>query len=790
MADWYIVCLVRITITVEAVINEENIEFTLANSRQTNFPTVLASTNNVNVNMNDSLEMADSEFYDRIIFHRLDLTISPKRPKQMEIPIKLCQYFQQISTADQPILYLSPRSFKSPYQHLKTMCENGYASEKHDKCFHRIESIMAYIKDTTNLLTNPGLQQDVRSMVLQLSQFIEMLRVQHTSTGSRIGKYVIRRYITSMNGIMFMYPGTVLPNDFEPNRRPWFRKAIENPDKLSLTAPYLDFSGAGYVITISHAIYETISHSYNDREKKRRRRQQNFDRKQRNIAAIVSIDVTPGFLYQVLLQSSDHCRSDGNIKCFLIDDMGYLVVHPNILEPKLQSNVVQFNAEEHITHRESLIANDILLHKNLVEKRLCQNLLNRKIQRYYKLNTSLTEVLTNVVNGERSKYQITSISNTNLFVVVLNSTDPFGTAFCPCSTEDKICFNCKRVELMNCECPCECSLNALTTGYVVNEYMYGDLLDENKNMQDKQINIFESVEICPTPIEEFRPNKIGLVGSANSINNLNTCVNFTCEKYSNQLDCLGIVGCEWCQVDIDETLLPSPFCTHQSACYFGILGSSTPYGDASDIGADMDDSILPPAYAAIGPITFAIVILLLIIGFVMYCYRNNSEPGSEQLYIESLPVEHNFGLPLSRLDCESPHSGSDIIDKANNPNNLSSDISPYRMHAGNFRRPPNGESSDHGYSTMTPHEDSEHYTDACFTLIEPLISNKCSKTSISDYTSHNTDQDAANSSNSINYGKYASSKSEKFATTPDSSSYTSHHIQAPVTVHHPMEAIL
>lgn len=152
-------------------------------------------------------------------------------------------------------------------------------------------------------------------------------------------------------------------------------------------------------------------------------------------------------------------------------------------------------------------------------------------------------------------------------------------------------------------------------------------------------------------------------------------------------------------------------------------------------------------------------------------------------------MEHNFGLPLSRLDYDTilPHNGlgNDVTDKRNNAGTISSD-SPYRSNY--FRRLPNGE-SDHGYSTMTPHDDSDH---ACFTLVEPLINNKCSNQSISDSASFNTEP--ANSC--INYGPNANNKSDPLS-SPIKSHYehtaelsSPHHIQAPVTVHHPMEAIL
>ena len=46
-------------------------------------------------------------------------------------------------------------------------------------------------------------------------------------------------------------------------------------------------------------------------------------------------------------------------------------------------------------------------------------------------------------------------------------------------------------------------------------------------------------------------------------------------------------------------------------------------------------------------------------------------------------------------------------------------ISPYRVNTG-YRRPAGGD-SDHGYSTMTPHEDSEHASIPC---LEPFVVGK------------------------------------------------------------------
>lgn len=101
-------------------------------------------------------------------------------------------------------------------------------------------------------------------------------------------------------------------------------------------------------------------------------------------------------------------------RCFIMEDRGYLVAHPTLIDPKGHAPVEQ----QHITHKvlvaklepgsqvacdslmtghlssawpwqEPLVANDILNHPNFVKKNLCNSFSDRTVQRFYKFNTSL-----------------------------------------------------------------------------------------------------------------------------------------------------------------------------------------------------------------------------------------------------------------------------------------------------------------------------------------------------------------------------------------------------------------
>lgn len=150
--------------------------------------------------------------------------------------------------------------------------------------------------------------------------------------------------------------------------------------------------------------------------------------------------------------------------------------------------------------------------------------------------------------------------------------------------------------------------------------------------------------------------------------------------------------------------------------------------------------------------------------------------------------DNNCGMPLSRFDYDdiNPHDDGDLGSNNMSRNLLRhngavAEISPYRVNAGAYRPPPpNTDNSDHGYSTMTPREDSEHL---CFALAEPLINNK--RISMSDSASVNTS--VSSPTNQTNFIPIDKPKLQLKDTTTCMLMQTT--IQAPVTVHHPMETV-
>ncbi|XP_013403576.1 VWFA and cache domain-containing protein 1-like [Lingula anatina] len=595
-----------------------------------------------------------------LLYHRLDL-----------IPHNTCMHLKQLATLEASTVFLSASAFTSPFEHLNKPENKKDAKEV-------VQSYVAYLGDDTKLIANPGLKPEVRDDVAAVSRINSQWLQQFKK--SKLNDYIVRRYVATPSGVFRLFPGGLIEKKFDPTKRPWYERAIENPGSVVLTEPYLDVYGAGYIATISHTVYEGRpggKHSSSDR-----------------IVAVMGIDITMRYFYKLLREAMPHCE-DKNIRCFILDNKGYLVAHPGLIEPSENGPEEQ----RHITRMESLVANDILHHKGFVEKKLCNSFSDRTIQRYYHFNKNITGVLTNMKHGEHCvKYQITAIPWSNAFLGIVNQTCNMMKAFCPCSVVDRKCLNCKRMEQSECECPCECKLEM--------DFCTGDLLsDEDSNPS------------CPRHAEP-----VSLVTIPEEVKaKLHQCVPTNCGDRKTEKDCFGVLNCEWCVREKDfNTLLKKPFCTNQNVCFGGVLGAATPYGDQVRVVTQEDESILGKT-TPVGPVAGGIMGVFLVLVLGIYCYRHHVHRTGHQ-YVTAVP---DTQVRMSQLDNEPEELEPEEIGTGHTNIVLATfdtpaSISPYRVNP-NYRRPPAGGDSDHGYSTMTPQDDSEQ---ASMTCIEPLITNK------------------------------------------------------------------
>ncbi|XP_071491032.1 VWFA and cache domain-containing protein 1-like [Diadema antillarum] len=599
-----------------------------------------------------------------LMYHRLDLLPSSV----------MCMHLKQLATLDGSSLLLSASSFASPYEHL---------SQEETKLV--VQAYMAYLSDNTRLIANPGLKSTIKNDVAVTRQIEKTWMKQILNSDNT--EYIVRRYVATTSGAVWMYPGTLMSKTFDPARRPWYKRALDNPGKITLSSPYLDAGGAGYIVTLSRVIFEGRSNGYHTETD--------------HVVAVMGIDITLPYFYQLLTDTLPVC-TEKHIRCFVMDERGYLVAHPYFVEPLGRGPM----EKQHITHQEILISNDVLYHDEFVQKLRCNRFGNRTVQRYYSFNTSYQGVVANKFHSEHCiQYKMMPIPFSNTFVGVVNETCEFITAFCPCSMTDRLCLNCHRMEQEECECPCECGLELdPCTGDIMN-------LDDDGNPS------------CPGMEEDTSLPAV----DESIVADLPQCYDFQCDQRATMGTCRGVLDCEWCEYNQDgSTLLKDPYCATQRECFGGVLGAPTPYQDQIVV-AHRSFIFETDANAHVGPVAGALLGVILSLALVIYIYRHHVH-NQERRRREMAQNGSDTSVRMTQGDADAADATDPGGAGSNSPDNQPPPgaygqgnvilaalhhPSPYHQRIRHgiriWRRHGQAPSeSDHGYSTMTPHEDSEY----------------------------------------------------------------------------------
>jgi methyl-accepting chemotaxis protein len=79
---------------------------------------------------------------------------------------------------------------------------------------------------------------------------------QEFRTFLKIHENVQLAYIGTADKKMFTTPAAQLPDGYDPTSRPWYKKAVENPDKVIWTEPYVDAITGKNIVTLAKAVKE------------------------------------------------------------------------------------------------------------------------------------------------------------------------------------------------------------------------------------------------------------------------------------------------------------------------------------------------------------------------------------------------------------------------------------------------------------------------------------------------------------------------------------------------------
>lgn len=62
--------------------------------------------------------------------------------------------------------------------------------------------------------------------------------------------------MATANGVYRMFPAALTRKLYDPLSTPWYKRAVRMPGRIILSRPHVDSAGAGYIVTVSHSIYE------------------------------------------------------------------------------------------------------------------------------------------------------------------------------------------------------------------------------------------------------------------------------------------------------------------------------------------------------------------------------------------------------------------------------------------------------------------------------------------------------------------------------------------------------
>ena len=515
----------------------------------------------------------------------------------------------------------------------------------------RTQSYMAYLTDPTRLIANPGLRLGVRDEAQTISRISLVWREQAYS--SPMNNYIVRRRVASPRGVEISYPGALVSSGTDPTLSSWYRTATEMPDLLTVTGARLDSGGAGYVVTLSQVL---TGHN--------------------TLAAVISADMTQGYFTKILNDTlPDNVCNTENISCFLMDHHGYLITHSRLDRRR----------PAHITDMEPALATDLLTDRRagLVTKSECRKHSTRTKKRIYTFNLDYRGKIESQIDV-CTQYSISRVLGTNLFLGVVNKTCSSGTSFCWCSTVDNSCLDCSLMSQEECECPCEC--------------------------RDRQQSCSRGEEVshlAPTCPPEPETVKQSVRFSTVRVDQLPPCIRTDCSARLTAGDCLGVLGCEWCQ-----SWLPRAQCVAQEQCWGGVLGAPSPYSllydqDHISLASESDRPLFRAS--PIGPVAGGIMAFFILLALSGWGYRHWSSRERRLLV--------NTDQDRVIMEGYEEDISDDVTGGHNNyglHHNSITVVSPYRMNPSYRRpRPQPGTDSDHGYSTMTPYGDQDSEIMSC-----------------------------------------------------------------------------
>ncbi|XP_078333915.1 VWFA and cache domain-containing protein 1-like isoform X2 [Crassostrea virginica] len=483
-------------------------------------------------------------------------------------PSPFCNNFERYATQAKSTVKLTPDAFTEPY--LYTGIQETQV---------RVQQYKEYLSEERSI--NPGLKASAIKSI-RLTYPIEKF---WKNTSQHKAPYVIWRYIATVDGIVRVYPGVRLTDDYDHKLRPWYHRALSNKGLNVLLPPYIDRWGAGTVITITKA----ISIGYNQM-----------------IEGALGTDFSIYYFHQKLQDLYPICANKINYTCMVIDDSGFLIMHPYYIESKeksTHSDIIQ----AHITHREGIISRS-LISNGIMYRQPCRDTENKKEQFTYRVSLPQSHLGGKI--DSNGGYEIRPVTGSNVFLILkrrIFSTIEEEEQEC-CS--EKVFISPSSIECRNHPCTCLC---------------YEELqFNECRNKYNSTDGIYPCYPQLPTLKTVSAPEK-------DKIKGLPTCFPTNCACRKTERECFQTSGCSWCNSDVKGDLVVDGFCDLKEICPSQqCLNEEC---EAKCCGSECNPSSSSAALS-VGVGVGAAVVIIIVIFVVVFIVRRRQGETADDTYLD------------------------------------------------------------------------------------------------------------------------------------------------------------
>ena len=115
--------------------------------------------------------------------------------------------------------------------------------------------------------------------------------------------------------------------------------------------------------------------------------------------------------FRLLTTVYPKCAQSLQYSCFIMDNSGFLVMHPDFMLPSAKAIEVE---HVHITQKEKSIAIDLINHGYLI-KRTCRNVESIRQQSFYELHLP-PDGFSQLQSNQGCKYELSQIPGTNVYL--------------------------------------------------------------------------------------------------------------------------------------------------------------------------------------------------------------------------------------------------------------------------------------------------------------------------------------------------------------------------------------